>query len=75
MADILVRNPDDDVARRLREKARSSGTSVSEVVREAIAAYVAPPRTELAERARRIRAMSPPSAIDSTQLIRESRDS
>ncbi|WP_349371098.1 ribbon-helix-helix protein, CopG family [Salinarimonas sp.] len=74
MADILVRNIDDDVAQRLREKARASGTSVSEVIRDAIAVHVAPSRAELAERARLIRAMSRPSSIDSTRLIREDRD-
>jgi len=74
MVDILVRNLDDDVARRLKDRARATGKPVSELVREAIGAYVRPSRADLAERARRIREMSPPSTLDSTALIREYRD-
>lgn len=88
MVDILVRGLEDDVAQRLEERARTSGTSVSAVVREAIGAYVRPPRAgiaadiaelrpsraEIVQRVRRIREMSPPTDLDSTQIIREHRD-
>ena len=36
MVDILVRNVEDDVARRLKEKAATAGTSLNEVAREAL---------------------------------------
>jgi plasmid stability protein len=74
MVDILVRNVDDDLARRLKEKAKAKGTSLNETAREAIAAYVKPSRTELVKELDRIRGMSPYSAIDSTDLIRADRD-
>lgn len=74
MVDILVRNVDEDVAQRLKEKAAEKGASLSETAREALVAYVKPSRQELIEQARRIRAMSPYSDIDSTALIREDRD-
>jgi plasmid stability protein len=74
MADILVRNVDENTARRLKEKAAAKGTSLNETAREALAAFVRPNRTELIAEARRIRAMSPYSDVDSTDLIREDRD-
>ena len=74
MVDILIRDVDEDTARRLKEKAAEKGASLSETAREALASFVKPSRKELIEEARRIRAMSPYSNIDSTGLIREDRD-
>ena len=74
MVDILVRNINEDIARRLKEKAKAKGTSLNETAREAIAAFVKPDKGELIEQARRIRAMSRYSDVDSTDLIREDRD-
>jgi plasmid stability protein len=74
MVDILVRNVDEDVARRMKEKAAALGTSLNEVAREAFRKDVRPSREELIEAARRIRAISPYSDLDSTALIREDRD-
>jgi hypothetical protein len=75
MADILVRNVDQQVAARLKRRAKAAGKSVSETAREALAAFVEPSKAELIEEMRRIRAMSPYSPVDSTALIREDRDS
>lgn len=75
MVDILVRNVDKEIARRLKEKAKATGTSLSETAREALVAYAKPDRAELVKELDRIRAMSPYSDVDSTQLIREDRDS
>jgi len=36
MVDILVRNVDEDIARRLKEKAKAKGASVNETARQAI---------------------------------------
>jgi hypothetical protein len=74
VVDILVRNIDEQVARRLKQKAAAKGTSLNEFAREALAAAAKPDRAELIEKSRRIRAMSPYSDVDSTVLIREDRD-
>jgi plasmid stability protein len=74
MADILVRNLDEETARRLKEKARAEGKSLGETVREVLAQATKPTKSELVEAAGRIRAMSPYSAVDSTDLIREDRE-
>ena len=74
MVDILVRNLDKETARRLKEKAKAKGASLSETAREALAAYVKPSRAELIKELDRIRSMSPCSDIDSTDLIRADRD-
>lgn len=74
MVDILVRNLNKDIARRLKERAKAKGASLSETAREAIAAYVKPNREELIKELDRIRSMSPYSEVDSTDLIRADRD-
>jgi len=73
MVDILVRGVDDEVAKRLKDKAARSGRSLSDTAQEALRQFVMPDKTELLHEMRRIRAMSPPSP-DSTPLIREDRD-
>jgi plasmid stability protein len=73
MVDILVRNVDDEVARRLKDKAAASGRSLSDTAQEALRQFVMPSKAEMLAEMRRIRAMSPPSP-DSTVLIREDRD-
>jgi len=74
MVDILIRDVDEETARRLKEKARANGTSLSDTAREAITAFVKPSRAELLKELDRIRSMSPYSDVDSTDLIREDRD-
>lgn len=74
MVDILVRNVDDDTARRLKEKAKAKGASLSDTAREALTKFVQPSRQELVKELDRIRSMSPYSDVDSTDLIREDRD-
>ena len=74
MVDILVRNVDDDTARRLKEKAKAKGASLSDTAREALTQFVQPSRQELVKELDRIRSMSPYSDVDSTDLIREDRD-
>jgi plasmid stability protein len=74
MSDILIRNLDEETVRRLKERAKAKGASVNETVRELIILGVKPDKAALVEEARRIRAMSPYSDIDSTDLIREDRD-
>jgi plasmid stability protein len=74
MVDILVRNVEPEIARLMKEKAAMKGISLNEVAREALRKDMRPSREERIDRARRIRAMSPCSDLDSTALIREDRD-
>jgi plasmid stability protein len=74
MVDILVRNVDAGVAKRLKEKAAASGRSLSDTARDALSQFVQPSRAELLAEMDRIRSMSPYSKVDSTDLIRADRD-
>jgi plasmid stability protein len=75
MADILVRNLDEETARRLKAKAKAKGASVSDTVREAIAAYVKPSKEEAWAAADAFRKKIGRISGDSTADIREDRDS
>jgi plasmid stability protein len=74
MVDILIRNVDADTARRLKEKAKAKGASVSDTAREALKAAVKPDKAALWAEADRIRAKIGKVSGDSTQIIREWRD-
>jgi plasmid stability protein len=74
MVDILVRNVDKETARRLKEKAKAKGASLSETAREALAAYVKPSKEEAWAAADAIRKKIGKVSGDSTQIIREWRD-
>jgi len=75
MVDILVRNVDQDTADRLKAKAKAEGKSVSEIAREALTAAAKPSKEEIWAAADRLRAEIGKVSGDSTQLIREDRDS
>lgn len=74
MVDILVRNVDEETARRLKEKAKAKGASVSETAREALKAAVKPDKAALWAEADRIRAKIGKVSGDSTADIRGWRD-
>lgn len=74
MADILIRNLDDEIARRLKEKAKANGVSVNETAREAIKAYVKLSKEEAWAAADAIRKKIGKVTGDSTKDIREDRD-
>ena len=74
MVDILVRNVDDVTAAQLKKKAKAAGTSVNEVARAALTAYVKPDKTEAWARVDAIRKKIGRVSGDSTQIIREWRD-
>jgi antitoxin FitA len=74
MGQILVRNLDDTVIERLKERASRDNASLEQTVRDILIAAARPSREEAQEAARRIRSMLPPSPLDSTGLIREDRD-
>ena len=75
MVDILVRNVDKKIAKRLKEKAAADRLSVSEAAREALAAYVKPNKEEAWAAADAIRKKIGRVTGDSTKDIREDRDS
>jgi antitoxin FitA len=74
MVDILVRNVDEETARRLKDKAKAQGTSLSETAREVLKAAVKPSKEEAWAAADAIRKKIGKVSGDSTQLIREDRD-
>ena len=74
MVDILVRNVDEDTARRLKDKAAAKGASLSETAREALTAYVKPDKAEAWAKADAIRKKIGKVSGDSTADIREDRD-
>jgi plasmid stability protein len=74
MADILIRNLDDDLARRLKDKAKAKGTSVNETLQQMVEAYVKPSKEEAWAELARLRARIGRISGDSTADIREDRD-
>lgn len=74
MVDILIRNVDDETARRLKAKAKARGASLSDTAREALKASVKPSKEEAWARADAIRKKIGKLSGDSTKDIREWRD-
>lgn len=74
MVDILVRNVDAETARRLKEKAKAKGTSLSETAREALATYAKANKDEAWAAVDAIRERIGPIKGDSVQDIRADRD-
>jgi hypothetical protein len=74
MVDILVRNVDDETARRLKEKAAAAGKSVNDLAREALHNAARPGKDDIWAEADRIRARIGKLSGDSTADIREWRD-
>jgi plasmid stability protein len=74
MVDILVRNVDDDTARRLKEKAKAKGASVSDTAREMIKAGLKPSKEEAWAALAAFRKKIGPIKGDSVADIREDRD-
>jgi len=74
MADILIRNLDEETARRLKEKAKARGASVSDTVREMIKEGLRPTKAEAWAAAEAFRKKIGPIKGDSVADIREDRD-
>jgi plasmid stability protein len=76
MGQIIVRKLDDAIIKRLKQRAKSQGVSLEEVVRRVLSEAVKPNKAELLKELDRIRAMSPPITKPpfGWQLIREDRD-
>lgn len=74
MAQVLVRNIEDDVVECLKRRAKAAGTSLEDVARNALREAARPSRDELLVEIERIRAMSVKTDFDSTTVIRQGRD-
>jgi len=73
---VIVRNLDDAVIAAHKQRAKSRGVSLEQQLRDVLAEGAKPSRAEIIADLRRIRAMTPKGPrIDSTELIREDRDS
>jgi plasmid stability protein len=77
MGQILVRNPDDEVIKRLKEKAHRDGMSLEQTVRDALGTIAAAPaREELVAFAAEMRARTAKRKpkLDVVAAIRHDRD-
>ena len=76
MAQVVIRNIDDDVVERLKAQAAAEKKSLEQKLRDVLSEAAKPTRAEVLAEMRRIRAMTPrPLTTDSADLIREDRDS
>jgi len=78
MAQVVVRNLDDNVVERLKARAAAENKSLEQKLRDVLTEAAKPSRAELVAELARCRAMSPPlppGAPLAEDLIREDRDS
>lgn len=73
MASMVIRNLDDQVAERLRLRARLKGVSLEEEARRILAEAARVTRQEIMIRARAIRARQRPNRTRAVDLIRRDR--
>ncbi|MCK6450177.1 MAG: hypothetical protein L6R19_04860 [Alphaproteobacteria bacterium] len=77
MAQVVIRNIDDDVIERLKAKARANKKSLEQTLRETLIEAARPSRRSLLAKLERIRALTPkrPKAAPlAEEIIREDRD-
>lgn len=74
MPDLLVRDVDPEVYKRLKKAAEAQGKSLAQTAREVLAEKFKPSREEAWAEADRIRKKIGKVSGDSTQIIREWRD-
>jgi len=75
MAQVLIRNIDDEVIERLKTKAAANKQSLEQSLRELLSKAAKPDRKELVERMRQCRQLTRGRNLpDATDLIREDRD-
>ena len=80
MGQVVIRNIDDRVLERLKERAAAEKKSLEQSLREILTQAARPNRAELLAEVERIRAMTPPPKPgvkypSAEELIREDRDS
>lgn len=74
MGQVIIRNIDDAVLARLREKAERANRPLEQTLREILAAAARPSKQEVLARLDEIRARSAYTTIDAADLVREDRD-
>jgi len=74
MKQMLVRNIDDEIAKRFKAKAQAEGKSAEQVLRDLITRYAGPTRSQVIAEIDALRKRIGPVPGDSTDLIREDRD-
>jgi plasmid stability protein len=77
MAQVVIRNIDDDVVERLKARAAAEKKSLEQKLRDVLIKAAKPSHAEVIEELRRIRELSPPlppGAPLAEDLIREDRD-
>ena len=75
MGQVIIRKLDDAVSAAHKRRAAARGVSLEQQLRDVLAEAAKPSREQLIADLRRIRAMTPKGPrIDSTDLIREDRD-
>jgi plasmid stability protein len=75
MADVTIRDVDDEALRRLQERAGREGRTVEDVLRQLVAEAGRPSRADLLREMDEIRSRQPVRILDdSTDLIRRERD-
>jgi plasmid stability protein len=78
MANLTIRNVDDDIVEALKSRAKSNNRSLESEIRQILVDQARRPSwrgAELLERAKRIAAMTPDvPQTDSVELLREDRD-
>jgi antitoxin FitA len=75
MGQILVRNLDDSVIERLKQRALKAEKSLEQTARDILTEAARPSRAEILAEMDRIRERIGPVDIDLTELIRQDRDS
>jgi antitoxin FitA len=75
MGQILVRNLDDSVIERLKQRALKADKSLEQTVRDILTEAAKPSREEVWAEIDRLRERVGPVTLDATDLIREDRDS
>lgn len=75
MGQLIVRNLDDDVIKRLKKRARLADKSLEQTVRDILSEAARPSREEALAEMHRLRAKIGRVTLDATDLIREDRDS
>ena len=80
MGQVVIRNIDDQVLERLKERAAAERKSLEQALREILTQAARPNRAELLAEVERIRAMTPPRKPgvqypSAEEMIRQDRDS
>lgn len=76
MAQVIIRNLNDEIVVRLKQRAKAHGRKLEQELREILKDAIKPARADLAAEVDRIRAMTPPGLPpDTTRIVCEGRAS